>query len=81
MPFPDGIELFPATNIVNMMNQVRWGQDPKLRDWIRNSRLDGFGKVIAAADPNDTALAAIMAKIQNHGMAAVMNLQKLAAMA
>ena len=81
VPFPDGIELFPATNIVNMMNQVRWGQDPKLRDWIRNSRLDGFGKVIAAADPNDTALAAIMAKIQNHGMAAVMNLQKLAAMA
>ena len=81
VPFPDGIALFPATNIVNMMNQVRWGQDPKLRDWIRNSRLDGFGKVIAAADPNDAALAAIMAKIHNQGMAAVMNLQKLAAMA
>ncbi len=81
VPFPDGIELFPATNIVNMMNQVRWGQDAKLRDWIRNSRLDGFGKVIAAADPNDARTAAIMAKIQAHGMAAVMNLQKLAAMA
>ena len=81
VPFPDGIELFPATNIVNMMNQVRWSQDAKLRDWIRTSRLDGFGKVIAAADPNDAAKMAIMAKIQTHGMAAVMNLQKLAAMA
>ena len=81
MPFPDGIELFPATNIVNMMNQVRWSQDAKLRDWIRTSRLDGFGKVIAAADPNDAAKMAIMTKIQTHGMAAVINLQKLAAMA
>jgi NAD(P)-binding Rossmann-like domain len=81
VPFPDGIELFPATNIVNMMNQVRWSQDAKLRNWIRTSRLDGFGKVIAAADPNDAAKAAMLAKIQTHGMAAVMNLQKLAAMA
>jgi NAD(P)-binding Rossmann-like domain len=81
VPFPDGIELFPATNIVNMMNQVRWSQEPKLRSWIRDSRLDGFGKVIAAADPNDAGKAAIMAKIQANGMAAVMNLQKLAAMA
>ena len=81
VPFPDGIELFPATNIVNMMNQVRWSQDAKLRDWIRTSRLDGFGKVIAAADPNDAAKMAIMTKIQTHGMAAVINLQKLAAMA
>jgi NAD(P)-binding Rossmann-like domain len=81
VPFPDGIELFPVTNIVNMMNQVRWSQEPKLRSWIRDSRLDGFGKVIAAADPNDANKAAIMAKIQANGMAAVMNLQKLAAMA
>ncbi len=81
VPFPDGIELFPATNIVNMMNQVRWSQDDKLRDWIRESRLDGFGKVIAAADMTDPGNAAIMTKIQTYGMAAVMNLQKLAAMA
>ncbi len=81
VPFPDGIELFPATNIVNMMNQVRWGQEPKLRDWIRSSRLDGFGKVIAAADMNDPIKSAILAKIQANGMAAVTNLQKLAAMA
>ena len=81
VPCPDGIEMFPATNIVHMMNQVRWSQDAKLRNWIRTSRLDGFGKVIAVADPNDTAKAAILAKIKTHGMAAVINLQKLAAMA
>jgi NAD(P)-binding Rossmann-like domain len=81
VPFPDGIELFPATNIVNMMNQVRWTQEPKLRSWIRKSRLDGFGKVIAAVGPDDTAKQAVLAKIQANGMAAMINLQKLAAMA
>jgi hypothetical protein len=64
-----------------MMNQVRWSQEPKLRSWIRKSRLDGFGKVIAAADPNDATKAAMLAKIQTHGMAAMINLQKLAALA
>ena len=81
VPFPDGLELFPATNIVNMMNQFRWGQDKKLRNWIRTSRLDGFGKVIAAVDPGDAEKQEILAKFQTHGMAAMMNLQKLAAMA
>ena len=80
-PFPDGTDLFPATNIVNMMNQFRWSQDKRLSRWIRTSRLDGFGKVIAAVEPGDTEKLAILAKFQTHGMAAMMNLQKLAAMA
>ena len=79
VPFPDGLELFPATNIVNMMNQFRWSQDRNLRDWIRTSRLDGFGKVIAAVEPDDTEKQAVLAKFQTHGLAAMANLQKLAA--
>ena len=78
VPFPDGIELFAATNIVNMRNQVRWGQDAKLRDWVRRSRLDGFGKVIAAVAPDDAEKQAILARFQASGMAAMINLQKLA---
>jgi hypothetical protein len=81
VPFPDGLERFPATNIVNMMNQFRWSQDKKLRNWIRTSRLDGFGKVIAAVDPGDTEKQAVLAKFQTFGMAALVNLQKLAAAA
>ncbi len=81
VPLPDGLDLFPATNIVNMMNQFRWSQDRQLRNWIRTSRLDGFGKVIAAVAADDVEKQAVLAKFQTHGMAAVMNLQKLAAMA
>lgn len=79
VPLPDGLDRFPATNITNMMNQFRWSQDKKLRNWIRSSRLDGFGKVIAAVDVSDTEKQAVLAKFQQFGMAAVVNLQKLAA--
>lgn len=81
VPLPDTPADFPAANIVNMMNQFRWSQDKKLRAWIRESRLDGFGKVIAAIDPGDTAKMATLAKFQHFGMAAMANLQKLAATA
>ena len=79
VPFPDGLESFPATNIVNMMNQVRWSQNKLLRKWIQGCRLDGFGKVVAAVDPGDGAKRAVLAKFQAHGMAAMANLQRLAA--
>ncbi len=81
VPFPDGLNLFPATNIVNMMNQFKWGQNKRLRNWIRTSRLDGFGKVIAAVDPDDAEKQAILGKFQTHAMAAMANLQRLAAAA
>jgi NAD(P)-binding Rossmann-like domain len=78
VPFPDGIEDFPATNIANITNQVRWSRDKKMRTWIRDSRLDGFGRVIAAADLTDVRQQEILAKIQTYGMPALMNLHKLA---
>ncbi len=79
VPFPDTPEMFPATNIANMMNQFRWGQDAKLRSWIRESRLDGFGKVIAAVGADDAEKQAVLASFQAHAMAAMANLQRLAA--
>lgn len=81
VPFPDTLAMFPATNIVNMMNQFRWSQDKPLSRWIRQSRLDGFGKVIAAIEPGDTEKQAIMARFQASAMPAMVNLQRLAAMA
>ncbi|MFM9827250.1 MAG: NAD(P)-binding protein [Sphingomonas sp.] len=79
VPFPDTPEMFPATNIANMMNQYRWGQDTKLSRWIRESRLDGFGKVIAAVGAEDADKQAILAMFQQHAPAAIANLQRLAA--
>jgi len=75
--FPHAIEAYPACVMGNMMNQFKWGQDKALRQWLRNSRLDGFGKMIAGIDPADEEKMAIMARFKAGAMAAMGNLPKL----
>lgn len=79
VPFPHTIDQFPACNIANMMNQIGWMQDAKLNAWIRDSRLDGFGKVIAAISPDDHEKQAVLAAFMANAMPAMANLHKLAA--
>ena len=77
VPFPDGLAGYPHSTLVSMMNQFAWGQDKSLRNWIHNSRLDGFGKVIASVDPQDAEKMAILEKFKTYAKAAAGNLQKL----
>jgi NAD(P)-binding Rossmann-like domain len=79
VPFPETLGHYPMCNIANMMNQMAWMQDKSLSRWIRNCRLDGFGKVIAAISPEDTEKMAILAEFRGNAMAAMGNLQRLAA--
>ena len=68
-----------AAMLVSMMNQAAWGQDKALRTWIRVSRLDGFGRVVAAADPSNPQQMAILERLRSVAPAAAANLAKLAA--
>ncbi len=79
VPFPHQLSDYPRTNAVNMMNQFQWMQDKPLSRWIRNSRLDGFGKLIAAVDPADAERIALLEKLRGNAMGAMANLQRLAA--
>jgi hypothetical protein len=79
VPFPETLAHYPMCNIVNMMNQFAWSQDKVLSRWIRNSRLDGFGKVIAAVKPDDAEKLELLTRLRSTAVAALMNLQKLAA--
>jgi hypothetical protein len=81
VPFPHQLSDYPRTNVVNMMNQFQWMQDKDLSRWIRNSRLDGFGKLIAAVGPGDADRIAVLEKMRGHAMGAMANLQRLAAAA
>ena len=67
--------------MVTMMNQFAWSQDKALRTWIHNSRLDGFGKIIASVDPLDVEKMAILDKFKTYARAAVGNMPKLMASA
>jgi hypothetical protein len=60
-----------------MTNQVAWGRDKPLTAWIRNCRLDGFGKVIAGVAPDDTEKLAVLGELRTWGIKASENLGRL----
>ena len=70
---------YPHTMMTNMQNQVEWGQDKILRAWMRESRLDGFGKLMLSADKQDLDKQAIIARLREQSAAAMANLPKLMA--
>ena len=79
VPLPDDLSSYPLATLISMMNQFAWGQDKALRTWIHNSRLDGFGKVMASVDPQDTEKMAILEKFKTYAKAAIANMPKLMA--
>lgn len=64
VPLPDDVRDVPRATVVNLMNQGRWNHDAALRTWIRNCRLDGFGKLIDAVEPTDTSRLAVLARLR-----------------
>jgi NAD(P)-binding Rossmann-like domain len=81
VPLPDDIAQYPAASMTNMMNQVAWMQNELVRDWILNSRLDGFGKMIASVKPDEADKIAVMTQFRANAMAAMGNIPKLMAQA
>jgi len=79
VPFPDSLVGYVASTLGNMRNQFVWSQDKTLRTWTRNSRLDGYAKVVAAVPPEDAAKQAVLERLKTHAKAAVGNMPKLMA--
>ena len=79
VPFPRNIAGYIESSITNMTNQVRWSQDKKLRNWMTSSRLDGFSKMTASIEEEDTEKVAILMELRANGMAAMGNAKKLLA--
>ena len=79
VPFTHNLSDYPRTNIANMTNQYAWMQDKALSRWIRDSRLDGFGKMLSGIERGDSAKMELIAKMRSFAFPAMANLQKLAA--
>jgi hypothetical protein len=77
VPFPHRPEEYPLTVMANMRNQFQWGQDKTLRAWIRDSRLDGFGKLMASVDKQDAERQEIIVSLREQSAAAMANLPRL----
>lgn len=59
-----------------MVNQFTWSQDKKLRHWMRENRLDGFSKMLKNVDKTDEKKMAILKKMKDNAMPAMMKLQQ-----
>ena len=79
VPFPRKLGDYPRSMMANLWNQFQWGQDKELRQWVRDSRLDGFGKLLASASRDDPQQQAIIARLKEQAAAAMANLPRLAA--
>jgi hypothetical protein len=79
VPFPRNLLGYVQSTMVNMANQLRWSQDKALRNWVRESRLDGFGRMVSMVDPGDTVKMSILSDLKQHSMAAMENAKKLLA--
>jgi hypothetical protein len=79
VPFPETVFGYARATQMSMMNQFRWSQDKNLREWIRNSRLDGFGKMVAELDRADVERQAVLARLRTNSFAAISNMPNLMA--
>jgi hypothetical protein len=79
VPFPHTLADYPRSMMANMVNQMHWGQDKVLRSWMRESRLDGFGKLMSNIDPSELEKMAIMGNLRTQATAAMANFPKLMA--
>ena len=77
VPFPNDLAGYARTTQAGMLNQFRWSQDKTLRQWMRSSRLDSFGRMIVELDKGDVERQAVVARLRANSMAAMGNFGKL----
>ena len=77
VPFPMNLAGYVCSTQISMMNQFHWSKDKAMRQWMRNSRLDGFGKMVADLDKADVERQAILAQLRTRAMAAISNMPNL----
>ena len=75
--FPHTLDEYAGSVMTTMLNQFHWSQDRELRRWIRTSRLDGFGKLVAGVDRDDAHRQAVLARYRDQAMAAIGNMPAL----
>jgi hypothetical protein len=59
------------------LEQARSVEDLFLRQWVRESRLDGFGRLMANAPKEDGDKQAVIAAFREQAMAAMANIPRL----
>lgn len=70
VPFPTNLKGYARASLMSLMNQFQWSQDKQLRQRMRTSRLDAFGKMVSEIDKADTEKQATLARLRVNTQAA-----------
>ncbi len=74
VPLPNSDVDFMRLTSAFMVNQYNWGQDPGMRQWLLENRLDGFSQTIVNVDKTDDTKLAILKRLRDNAVPAVMKL-------
>ena len=64
VPLPDRDTDWLRGLAATMRNQLTWGGDKPLREWMTKNRLDGFSQLVRGVDKNDTAKVEIIQRMK-----------------
>ena len=76
---PDTVGDYPKSELSNLQAQAAWASEPALRRWVRDSRLDGFGRVVEGVSPDEADKMAVLGRMRAAIRPAMANLARLAA--
>lgn len=79
MKICDTVEEFIAVHVPDTQNRMACNRHPAVREWVAQSRTDGFTKLMRTVDPNDAEKQAVLQRLRDAGAAAAANLPKLLA--
>lgn len=80
-PMTDTAEDYVRMMASSIANQGAWMRRDRLREWIRNCRLDLYGKTLALVRENDTEKLSILGRLTANARPAIENLNRLAQLA
>lgn len=77
VPMPHTVGGYALATQLSMTNQFAWSQNKALRQWMRGSRLDYFGKMVSEVEQEDLERQAVISSVRMNSAAAMKNFPKL----
>jgi len=71
VPLPDLYTDWIKVTYTNMINQFVWGKESGIRDWLRQSRLDGFTDMVRQTKPYHLRRMLILKKLRDNARPAM----------
>ena len=77
VPLPNHDTDWLLGTAAQMRNQMRWSQEPGIRDWLMSNRLDGFTKLVQPSDETTPEQLEVLMRLKAAAPKAGANLPKL----